>query len=147
MLKPFLVMLLLFFALSGCGVTSAKPEAEALVAQYFNAIKSGAFDEAARFFSEKPAEENSREELLNDLKDMRSQLGTLEDYELVHWGVTVTSQKSAGGTFVSLVYRVKYSLYETQETFIVLKPLTGGPAAISRHEINSKRFASPGVSA
>lgn len=136
--SSFLFMLLLLFVLCGCGVFTAKPEAEALVTRYFSAIKSGAYQDAVPLFSEEFYKEVSKKEFVQGLEKNREKLGTLEDYNLVSWKVNVNSSK--GGTEVILVYRVKYSQHEAQETFVVLKPFATGPASIIAHNISYKGF-------
>lgn len=138
MLQPFLLIPLLVFVLGGCGVYQAKPEAEALVTRYFAAIKAGAFQEVVPLFSEDFYKKMPKEELVKDLEKNNWKLGTLEEYTLLSIQVEVNS--SRGGTLVTLLYQVKYSHHEAQETFIVFKPSTAGPAAIIRHQISSKGF-------
>jgi hypothetical protein len=134
--RSFLLIPLILFVLGGCGAFTAKPEAEALVTRYFNALKSGAFQDAVPLFSEEFYKGLSKEELVKSLEKTRGKFGTLEKFELASFRVDVNS--SRGGTIVILVYQVKYSRYEAQETFVVLKPLTTGPASIVSHTIDSK---------
>ncbi|MCX5892018.1 MAG: hypothetical protein NTW80_03440 [Deltaproteobacteria bacterium] len=134
--RLFLSIPLLLSVLCGCGLFTAKPEAEALVTRYFSALKSGAFQEAVPLFSEKYYQEVPKEELVKNLEKICNKFGTLEKYQQVSFRIDANT--SRGGTLVILVYQVKYSHYEAQETFVILKPLARGPASIISHAINSK---------
>lgn len=129
--RLFLCIPFLLSVLCGCGVFQAKPEAEALVTRYFSAIKSGAYQDAVPLFSEEFYQETSKEELVKSLKKLPGKFGTLENYEQVSY--SIEANPSRGGTIVTLVYQVKYSRYETKETFVVVKPRTGEPASIIGH--------------
>lgn len=134
--KLFLCLPFLLSVLCGCGVFQAKSEAEALVNRYFNAIKSGAYQDAVPLFSEEFYQETSKEELLKSLKKLPGKFGTLENYEQVSY--RIETNPSRGGTIVTLAYQVKYSHLETEETFVVLKPRTGEPTSIIAHTIKAE---------
>ena len=134
--RLFLCIPLLLSVLCGCGVFQAKPEAEALVTRYFNAIKSGAYQDAVPLFSEEFYQETSKEELVKSLEKLPGKFGTLEKYEQVSY--RLEANPSRGGTIVTLVYQVKYSHFETEETFVVLKPRPAEPASIIAHTIKAE---------
>ncbi len=132
--KLFLLMPLLLIVLYGCGVFAAKPQAEALVERYFRAVKSGDFQEVLPLFSEEFFKKTPKTEVVRELARNRREMGTLGEYRQVSCKIEVNSGQ--GWTIVTLLYQVKYSEGEAQETFAVKKPFDQGPAAISAHKIS-----------
>jgi len=115
-------------------VFQAKPEAEALVTRYFKAIKSGTYQDALPLFSDEFFQKTTKEELLKSLEKLQEKYGSLEKYEQTSYSIEANPSR---GTVVTLIYQVKYSRLETQETFVVSKPRLK-PASIMAHTIKSE---------
>jgi hypothetical protein len=124
--------------ISACGVSSAKSESEALCAKYFEDVQKGTLREVLPLYGDEFYKVTSKEEWIKILEKIREKLGRIQAHNLVNWNVKVQANTFGSGTFVTLVYDVKYTSYDAQEAFLVLKPLTGGPAKIIGHHINSK---------
>ncbi|MFQ5804632.1 MAG: DUF4019 domain-containing protein [Candidatus Methylomirabilales bacterium] len=132
---------LLLAGLVGCGVTDAKPDAEALASTYFSAARSMSFDTISELYGEQFYQQISREEWERLLTRIWKKLGPPGKFELQAWRVNAVASTNGVGTYVVLQYAVSYEKYPVTETLTVFKPASGGPTRIVGHYINSTGLA------
>ncbi len=123
--------------LCGCGAASARPEAENLARQYFEAMKRGDVDNVIDLYSKDIAGGAGRDSYKLMLTKINAKLGNVESYALESWDVTTTSGGARPGTFVTLTYNVRYRNSAGTESFNMFRPARGGPFRITQHAVNS----------
>ena len=124
-------------ALFGCNAIQAKPDAEAVVGDLFDARRQG--DRASVLPLYHPAfyEATPRETWSSMLDSLQSKLGSPAEETLDTWNVTVGTGDVGVGTYVTLVYQVEYAAASGTETLVLFSPAAGTRPGIIAHNINS----------
>jgi hypothetical protein len=116
--------------------------AEDVTKQYFQAIKSKDFDRALSFYAPKFFAKTPREQWLQTLQGINTNLGDLQSYQLLDWLVRVNLTLPEPETIYVLRYRVTYSKSTTEEIISLSKPLISGETRIFGHQIEQKPTSS-----
>lgn len=121
----------------GCGVGTARQNAEALVEKYFRTAAaddpSGILDlYNGDFYAATP-----REQWRTDSAAIRGKLGKPIEHTLAGWQARSNIGTGGTGYFVLLTYDVKYEHATGQETFAIFIPAVTGVAGISGHHFES----------
>lgn len=141
-MSKFLILTVIVYLLSGCGLSKAKPEAEELWLEYFETVQSGSFEAVLPLYSNEFYQTISKGEWISVLRQIQEKLGKPESYQQVNWNIKAQAHSSRSGTIITLIYDVHYSKHEARETVVVFKPASGEDAHILAHNINSKAFLS-----
>lgn len=135
----FLITISLVGSLWGCGLMTAKEDAEK-VAQSFleDRMVKGGFGGNDRYYSDIFWEYTDENDWKNIKRMVDKALGNLNSYSLTTWNTQskfFTNQLS--GTFVVLVYATEYDRGKGQETLTMYKGLTDKDFLILGQHINS----------
>ncbi len=123
-------------AVSACGFTEAKEDAETLAATYFQAAQIKDLDKIVDLYWPSFFQATSREDWGKTMLMVWDKLGVPGDFELQSWRVDAGA--TAGGTQIVLVYSVTYEDYAAVETLTIFR--RSGEAKILGHDINSEGF-------
>ncbi len=129
--------------LGGCKNTApALREAERTTLAFYEALRSGDRAAALDFYAPDFFERNGREQWSARLARAGEKLGAPGQPELIRHS-TETQIGRAGGTFLLLVYRVRYAHGEAEETLRLKQLEAGGDFKIFAHQIRSPALREP----
>ena len=114
-----------------------KTNAESVAAEFFMAVSQSDFERTLPLFSESFFALTSEEQMLENLKETKVKLGNFETFKLSDWK-TLRVKGSGSKSEYLLVYDVKYSNFDAQEIFSMVKE--GEKVKIVGYRINSDGF-------
>ena len=120
-------------ALSSCGLTGGRDEAQDLADRYFAASEKGDYESILALYSPKFLAQTSREDIRTFLVNVHHRCGVPVSHTLQSW--RIFSDFSSGSTQVDLLYNVSYSRCRMSERILVLRP-SGEKAQILGHHLN-----------
>lgn len=134
------LIIMVITSMSGCNIVEDKNEADQFMKTYFDTIKSKDFDKALTLYSDKFYEKTSKEDWLKALNTINKKLGDLENYEQNGFNINTQVGTENSGTYYTFKYKVKYSKYDSVETFTLLRPTGKKEISILGHNINTDAF-------
>ena len=132
-----LILIVLAVWVAGCSLLEVPPEAEAVVGQYFEAVRQHRTADALALYSDRFFEKTTREQWGAILERVPQKLGELKSYQKTSWSINRMATPSYPGTYSVIVYTVEYSKGQATETITVYQPTGGGKALIVSHNISS----------
>jgi Protein of unknown function (DUF4019) len=129
-LFPIMIAVLLFTS-SGCGLTKGKANAEAAVKHFHDQFNVGQFSAMYGEASDEFKKATSEADFTALLQAVHRKLGTVKQSNPAGWGVNVTSM----GTMATLSYEVEFSDAKGTETFVFR--ISDNKARLVNYNINS----------
>jgi len=123
---------------AGCGIASAKGDAELVAQSYFDRTRNHDYDAAMGLFSDSFFKQTARDDWRLMLEKIDQKLGPVQSYKLIGWHVFQgTRVGGISGTTVDLSYEAKHEKYPAQVLIVVNKPPGGREYRIVSMNINS----------
>jgi len=127
--------------ITGCGVSSARQKAEAVVARHFQQISTNGYVAALADYGDAFFARTSKDDWTRVLTRVADRLGSLEGYQVSSWNVNQTTGSTGSGTYVVLVCDSRYAHHSAQEQFTLYRGAGDAAFKIVGHHINSDALA------
>ncbi len=121
--------------LVGCDEKPVGPSAEEVGTRFYEALKRGDFAAAAALYVDKMP----REQIIAELKENRSQLGDLQQYNLKD---VVTNTVFSGRRYI-LKYKTRYTNQHATEGLILFQPVSDNVIRIEAHNVRTRGTRGP----
>jgi hypothetical protein len=140
-LSPWYLFTLAFFvfcsaALTGCGITKSKQDADKVLTRHFQTISTNGYDRALDDYGSEFFQKSTKEEWSKVLARLSAKLGTYQSHSITGWRTFTKAGSFGSGTTVTLQCQVSYSKHSAQETFTLFKSLTDSDYKIIGHQID-----------